>query len=106
MTPNLPVSQHGQSQDMILSQSLTTSDMGQVVGCSSRSVKRHRANLRSFGTTTAPRDSGGRPSILTPVMVSQLCKPLFEKHDEDLDITVAALAGVVRQGASRDATYP
>jgi len=85
MAPNLSLSQHGQSEHMILSQSLTASDIAKVVGCTSRTVKRHRANLRCFGTTAAPCNPGGRPSILTPVMVSELCEHLFDKPDEDLD---------------------
>ena len=85
MAPNLSVSQRVQIHDMITSRTLTVSDMADIAECSERTIKRHRANLRSFGTTTAPRNRGGSRRTLTPTMLDALCEHLLEKPDEDLD---------------------
>ena len=59
--------------------------MADIAECSERTIQRHRANLRCFGTTTAPRNPGGRCKALTSVMLDVLCEHLIEKPDEDLD---------------------
>ena len=84
MAPNLAHSQHALVHDMITSRSLTASQMGDVVGCSERSIKYIRANVR-FGSTTAPPNRGGRPPTITPPMLAALREHLLEKPNEDLD---------------------
>jgi hypothetical protein len=48
-------------------------------------VKAHRANLRRFGTTTAPRNRGGRQRSITPSMLEALLELLDEQSDLYLD---------------------
>jgi hypothetical protein len=60
MAPNLAASQHELIHDMIVSKSLKTDQMADIAGCSPRSVKVIRSNLRYFGTTRAPFNGGGR----------------------------------------------
>ena len=85
MAPNLAHSQHALVHDMITSRSLTASQMGDVAGCSERSIKYIRANVRLFGSTTAPPNRGGRPPTITPPMLAALREHLLEKPNEDLD---------------------
>lgn len=81
MAPNLAQSQHEQIRDMILSKSLTTAQMAEVAGCSDRSIRAIRSNLRCFGTTKAPRNGVGRPRTITPPMLQALCEHLLEKPE-------------------------
>jgi DNA-binding CsgD family transcriptional regulator len=50
MAPNSAASQRNLICDMIISKSLTAREMADVAGCSIRSVKYIRSNLRCFGT--------------------------------------------------------
>jgi transposase len=81
MAPNLAASQHELIRDMIVSKSLKTDQMADVAGCSSRSVKAIRSNLRCFGTTRAPFNGEGRPRSTTPLMLDTLREYLLEKPD-------------------------
>jgi transposase len=81
MAPNLPPSQHEQIRDMILSKSLTPTQMAEVAGCSERSTRAIRSNLQFFGTTKAPPNGVGRPRSITPPMLEALCEHLVEKPD-------------------------
>ncbi|KAJ5688704.1 hypothetical protein N7462_003096 [Penicillium macrosclerotiorum] len=65
MAPNLPASTREFIRDMILSKSLTTTQIAQAAGCSPRSVTTIRTNLRQFGDTRAPPVRAG---IITPSM--------------------------------------
>jgi hypothetical protein len=58
MAPNLAESQHVEIRDMILSKSLKAAQMAKVAGCSTRSVRAIRSNLRYFGTTRGPSNGG------------------------------------------------
>lgn len=49
MAPRLALSQLEMIRDMIISRSLTTSQMAEAVGCSKRSIITISANLRMFG---------------------------------------------------------
>jgi transposase len=66
---------------MILSESLKTNQMADVAGCSPRSIKAIRSNLRRFGTTRAPFNGVGRPRCITPPMLTALREHLLEKPD-------------------------
>ena len=55
--------------------------------CSERSIKSIRANVRLFGSTTAPPNRGGRPPTITPPTLAELREHLLEKPNEDLDDT-------------------
>ncbi|RYN15552.1 hypothetical protein AA0115_g12996 [Alternaria tenuissima] len=81
MAPNLAASQHDLIRDMILDNSLTTPQMADVAGCSERSIRHIRSNLRCFGTTKAPFNGVGRPRSITPIMLQALCERLLEKPD-------------------------
>jgi transposase len=81
MAPNLAASQHDLIHDMILDNSLTTPQMADVAGCSERSIRHIRSNLRCFGTTKAPFNGVGRPRSITPIMLQALCEHLLEKPD-------------------------
>lgn len=81
MAPNLAASQHDLIRDMILSNSLTTAQMADAAGCSERSVRHIRSNLRCFGTTRAPFNGVGRPRSITPQMLRALCEHLIEKPE-------------------------
>lgn len=81
MAPNLAASQHELIRDMILSKSLTTAQMADVAGCSERSIRYIRSNLRCFGSVKAPPNSAGRPRTVTPLMLDALRDHLLEKPD-------------------------
>jgi transposase len=85
MAPNLADSQHDQIRDMILSKSLTTTQMADIAGCSTRSIKAIRSNLRYFGTTKAPLNGVGRPRCISPSMLEALREYLLGKPDRYLD---------------------
>ena len=66
---------------MILSKSLTAAQMAEVTGCSARSIRAIRSNLRYFGTTRAPSNGVGRRRSITPPMLDALCEHLLEKPE-------------------------
>ncbi|KAJ5159308.1 uncharacterized protein N7500_008959 [Penicillium coprophilum] len=65
MAPNLPSSTKEFIRDMILSKSLTTSQIANTAGCSARSVTTMHTNLRQFGETRALPVRAGRPRSIT-----------------------------------------
>jgi transposase len=79
MAPNLSLSQHDQIRDMILSNPLTDVEIASVAGCTTRSIRTIRANLRCFGTSKAPANRVGRPRSITPPMLRALYDRLIEK---------------------------
>lgn len=79
MAPNMAASQHDLIRDMILARSLSTAQMAKVAGCSERSIKAIRSNLRCFGSTRAPANGGGRRRAITSPMLEALCGHLLEK---------------------------
>lgn len=85
MAPNLADSQHNQIRDIVLSKSLTTVQMADIAGCSTRSIKAIRSNLRYFGTTKAPLNGVGRPRCISPSMLEALREYLLGKPDRYLD---------------------
>lgn len=85
MAPNLAASQHNQIRDMILSKLLTDTQMADVAGCSTRSIRAIRSNLRCFGSTKAPSNGVGRPRCLTPPMRQALREYLLDKPNRYLD---------------------
>jgi transposase len=64
---------------MILDGTLTAAQMATVAGCSKRSVKAIRSNLRHFHSTKAPANGGGRRRSITPPMLGALRERLLEK---------------------------
>ena len=91
MAPNLAASQRQLIHDMIVSKSLTAAQMADVAGCSIRSVKYIRSNLRSFGTVKAPWNGAGRPRSITPSMLEALREYVLEKPGLHLDEMVVYL---------------
>jgi len=79
MAQNLAQSQHAVIRDMILSKSLNAAQTAEVAGCSDRSVRAIRSNLRYFGSTRAPSNGVGRPRSVTRPMLDALCEHLLEK---------------------------
>jgi transposase len=72
-------------RDMISSKSLSASQMAKAAGCSKRSIITISTNLRIFGDVRAPPIPGGRPRMITPIMLEALCNHLLEKPDLYLD---------------------
>lgn len=66
-------------RDMIFSRSLKDVEMAAVAGCSDRSIRAIRSNLRWFGTTKAPPNGAGRRRRITPSMLDALRERLLEK---------------------------
>jgi transposase len=85
MAPNLAASQHALIHDMIVSETLSAAEMADVAGCSKRSIKYFRSNLRCFGTTKAPPNGTGRRPSITPSMLQALQQCLLEKPGLHLD---------------------
>lgn len=85
MAPRLAPSQLVMVRDMISSKSLTTSQMAVAAGCSKRSIITISAKLRMFGDVRAPLIPGGRPRVITAVMLEALYDHLLEKPDLYLD---------------------
>jgi hypothetical protein len=85
MAPNLIASQHELIRDMIINRSLTTAKMTDITGCSTRSIKAIRSNLRYFGNTKAPSNGRGRRRSITPSILDALYEHLLEKPNQYLD---------------------
>lgn len=85
MAPNLSFSTREFIQDMILSNSLTTNQIAEAAGYSSRSVTTIRSNIRQFGDTRAPSIRAGRPRSITALMLEALFDYLEEKPELYLD---------------------
>lgn len=85
MAQNLAASQHKLIRDIILSRSVTTTQMADVAGCSERSIRYIRSNLRLFGSVRAPPNKPGRPRTVTSPMLDALCEHLLTKSDLYLD---------------------
>lgn len=64
---------------MIDHSSLTSNKIAAAAGCSDRTIRNKRSNMRCFGTTEAPPNKGGRRRRITPVMLDALCEKLLEK---------------------------
>jgi transposase len=79
MAPRLAASQHDMIRDMIASKSLKAIDMAAAAGCSDRTIRNIRSNLRCFGSSRAPLNGGGRRRQITPVMLDALKERLIEK---------------------------
>jgi transposase len=91
MAPRLATSQLELIRDMNYSKSLTASQMAEAAGCSERSIKTIRSNLRLFGSVRAPSNGAGRPRSITSIMLEALCDHLLEKPDLYLDEMVVFL---------------
>jgi transposase len=91
MAPNLAASQRNLVHDMIVSKLFIAEEIADAAGCSIRSVKHIRSNIRSFGTAKAPRNGGGRPRSITPPMLEALREYLLKKPDQYLDEMAAFL---------------
>jgi transposase len=85
MAPNLAASQHAISRAMLADRRLETRQIAEAVPCSTRTIEAHRANIRLFGTTTAPRNRGGRRRSITPYMLEAVLELLEEQPDLYLD---------------------
>lgn len=59
--------------------------MAEAAGCSKRSIIAISANLRIFSNIRALLIPGGRPRVITPVILEALCDRLLEKPDLYLD---------------------
>jgi transposase len=65
--------------------------MVEAAGYSKRSIITISNNLRMFGDVRVPLIPGGRPRVITPVMLEALCEYLLEKPDLYLDETAEFL---------------
>lgn len=91
LAPNLAPAQHALIRDMIADGSFTYMQIARTLGCSRDAVKAISANLRRFGSTTAPHNGTGRPKCVTPQMLEALCEHLVTKPDLYRDEMVAFL---------------
>ena len=92
MAPNLAEATHQLVQGMMESHRFNTEQIAAAVGCSTRSIRTIRANLRCFGTTRAPRNTVRRPRTITPPMLDALCDRLNTKPEMCQDEMVAFIA--------------
>src|SRR6516162_10157123 len=81
MAPNLALSTHELTQNIINSklqgdQGPTDDQTAKIARCSTRSIRRHRQNHLTFGSTKAPSNGAGRPKTITPSMLTALCDKL------------------------------
>lgn len=81
----LPLSQLVTIRNMISSRSLTTSQMADPACCSKRSIITFRPTSECSATFEHPANPGGRPSMITPVVLEAMCEHLPEKPDLYLD---------------------
>jgi transposase len=84
MAPRLAPSQLVMIRGMISSKSLTTSQMAEAAGCSKLSIITISTNLNVW-RRPSPLIPGGRPRMITPVMLEALCEHLLEKPGLYLD---------------------
>lgn len=91
MAPRLPQSTKEMTFGMITSSGLNAPQMAEAANCDKRTIKRHRSNIRMFGSVAAPLNKGGRPRSLTPLMIQVLCDHLLEKPQLYLDEMVVFL---------------
>lgn len=85
MAPNLAASQHDLIRDMLINEASTYREIAKAAGCSGDAVKAISSNLRHFGSTTAPRNGGGHPRSVTPLMLAALVEYLTEKPNQYLN---------------------
>lgn len=90
MAPNLALSQHELVQGMIES-GCTNAEIADVAGCSTRSIRTIRTNLRCFVATRAPPNTAGRPRSIAMPMLRALRNQLTETPDIYQDEMVAFL---------------
>lgn len=76
MAPNLAPSKHILIQHMLEDGGFTNREIADAASCTNRTVKAITRNLRLFGSTTAPRNPGGRPRSITPAMLDSLLEYL------------------------------
>lgn len=79
MAPNLNAARRHLLEAMVQSSELTDIEIASNVGCTTRSVRAARSNLKSFGSTIGPNNGGGRQSMITPPMLAALLEYLVEK---------------------------
>ena len=107
MAPNLSVAQHEQLAGMIEFSALSDAQIAEQAGCSQRAVRRLRSNMQHFESTKAPPNGGGRPSSITPPMMSALCDHFLERptlyQDEMAEYLMAEFGGYVSKHAVRRA---
>jgi hypothetical protein len=65
--------------DMIKVGTVSATQIEEAAGCSKRSVKAIRLNLRYFGTIKAPFNGEGRRRSITPPLLDALRHRLLEK---------------------------
>ena len=97
MAPRLPLSKLEMIETMILSKSLTASQMAKAAECSKRSIIINISNnLRQFGNVRAPLTRVGRRRTVTPPMIEALCDRLLEKPGLYVDEMAIFLWGEFR----------
>jgi transposase len=85
MAPKLSAAKHEILRRLIISGVLRDKEIADAVPCTTRSIEHARANLRRFGTTTAPRNPGGRPRLIDSTTAEALLEHLEEEDDLNLD---------------------
>jgi hypothetical protein len=72
MAQKLLHSQHWLIGDMLPSKLFKAHKIAGVAGCSARSVYAIKPNIRQYGSTRVPSNSGERPRSITPAMFDAL----------------------------------
>ena len=85
MAPRLSKQQHNPTGELIRAGIYSDNDIAIATHCTKRTIRRHRRNLRVFGSTFGLPNSGGRDPVLTKPMVAALIEHLLEKPDLYLD---------------------
>jgi transposase len=60
---------------------LSNNEIAGTIGCSVRAVRRIRARLQRYGTTTSPSNRVGRERKITPLMRDALFEQLAKRPD-------------------------
>jgi hypothetical protein len=93
MASNLASSKH----DLIIfEKKLKTNKLAEAAEYSEHLIKSMRLNIRYYGTTKAPPNSGGRSRLVIPLILNALCEHFFEKPrlwDEfDVLVSIASIS--------------
>jgi transposase len=85
MASRLAKHQHNLTRELIVAGTYNDNDIAIATHCSKCTIRRHRRNMRVFGSTFGLPNQGGRNPVLTKPMVAALVDHLLEKPELYLD---------------------
>ena len=86
---------------MIIGDELPDEKKAAIAQCSECTIRRHRVNVECFNSTRAPHKRSGRPSTITPEMLTALREDLLSKPTQDYDDMILFLLDEFGQILSR-----